>query len=83
MLNRLHLLAPLVRGALIIRLRRLSVHMIRQIYSDSRDDSLALCDILLRVLSQYLVDQRLVADPAPPSLLPELLEHLRVESNRD
>ena len=40
-------------------------------------------DVLPHVVRQHLVDQRLVADPSAPGLLPELLEHCSVDANRD
>jgi hypothetical protein len=35
------------------------------------------------VLCQYLIDEGLVTDPASTGFLPELLEHARIDTNRN
>ncbi len=40
-------------------------------------------DILTGVPSQDFIDKRLIPDTAPPCFLAELIEHSRVDSDRD
>src|SRR5262245_21145601 len=40
-------------------------------------------DTLSDVLCQYLIDESLVADPSSSGFLPKLLEHIRIDTNRN
>jgi hypothetical protein len=40
-------------------------------------------DILPDVLCQYLIDEGLIPDPALTGFLPKLLEHVRIDTNRN
>jgi hypothetical protein len=51
--------------------------------SHAEVDLAGLRDVLLHVLGQDLVDERLVPDFPPAGLLPKSLEHARIDANGD